>query len=69
MDRLRFEGKWDQAKGRVKDAWGTLTDDDLDRTEGTFDRGVGVIKEKTGEAVDAIERKLDDIFDKVDAKR
>ena len=56
-------------KGRVKEAWGALTDDDLDRTEGKFDRLVGTIKEKTGEAVDAIERKLDDIFDKVDAKQ
>ena len=69
MDKLQFEGKWDQAKGRVKEAWGTLTDDDLDRTEGKFDRVVGVIKEKTGDAVDAIERKLDEIFEKVDSKR
>jgi uncharacterized protein YjbJ (UPF0337 family) len=69
MDKLQFEGKWDQTKGRVKEAWGSLTDDELDRTEGKFDRVVGVIKEKTGDAVDVIERKLNDIFDKVDAKR
>jgi uncharacterized protein YjbJ (UPF0337 family) len=62
-DRLEMEGKWDQARGRVKEAWGVLTDDDLDRTEGKKDRLVGVIKEKTGESVDTIERKLRDIFD------
>jgi uncharacterized protein YjbJ (UPF0337 family) len=62
-DRLEWEGKWDQARGRVKEAWGALTDDDLDRTEGKKDRLVGVIKEKTGESVDTIERKLKDIFD------
>jgi uncharacterized protein YjbJ (UPF0337 family) len=61
-DRLELEGKWDQARGRVKEAWGALTDDDLDRTEGKKDRLVGVIKEKTGESVDTIERKLRDIF-------
>jgi uncharacterized protein YjbJ (UPF0337 family) len=61
-DRLEMEGKWDQARGRVKEAWGALTDDDLDRTEGKKDRLVGVIKEKTGESVDTIERKLRDIF-------
>ena len=55
-------GQWDQARGRVKEAWGALTDDDLDRTEGKRDRLVGVIKEKTGESVDTIERKLRDIF-------
>jgi uncharacterized protein YjbJ (UPF0337 family) len=69
MDSMKFEGKWDQMKGRVKEAWGSLTDDDLDRTEGKFDRVVGTIKEKTGEAADTIENKLRDILDKVDAKR
>jgi uncharacterized protein YjbJ (UPF0337 family) len=68
MKDLKLEGKWDQGKGRVKEAWGALTDDDLDRTEGKVDRLVGTIKEKTGEAVDAIEGKLRDIFDKIDAK-
>jgi uncharacterized protein YjbJ (UPF0337 family) len=69
MTDFKVEGKWDQAKGRVKEAWGALTDDDLDRTEGKFDRIVGTIKEKTGEAVDAIEQKLRDIFDRIDAER
>jgi uncharacterized protein YjbJ (UPF0337 family) len=57
-ERLQFEGKWDQMRGRVKEAWGALTDDDLDRTEGKWDQLVGTIKEKTGESMDAIERKL-----------
>lgn len=33
--RLEMEGKWDQARGRVKEAWGVLTDDELDRTGGS----------------------------------
>lgn len=66
---LKAEGKWDQVRGRVKEAWGSLTDDDLDRTEGKRDRLVGTIKERTGETVDAIERKLSDIFDKFDSKK
>jgi uncharacterized protein YjbJ (UPF0337 family) len=66
---LKAEGKWDQGKGRIKEAWGVLTDDDLDRTEGKFDRLVGTIKEKTGEAADVVERKLHEMFDKVDERR
>lgn len=66
--RMQFEGKWDQAKGRVKEAWGALTDDDLDRVKGNWDRLVGTIKEKTGETVETIERKLDELFDKVESK-
>jgi len=61
---LEFEGKWDQMRGRVKEAWGVLTDDDLDRTEGKRDRLVGTIKEKTGETIDVIEAKLGKLFDK-----
>lgn len=54
----QFEGKWDQMKGRVKEAWGDLTDDEVDQTEGKWDRLVGTIKEKTGEARETIEEKL-----------
>jgi uncharacterized protein YjbJ (UPF0337 family) len=62
-DRLQFEGKWDQMRGRVKEAWGVLSDDELDRTEGKWDRLVGTIKERTGEGVDAIEDRLKRMLD------
>jgi uncharacterized protein YjbJ (UPF0337 family) len=60
---MQFDGKFDQIKGRVKESWGVLTDDDFDRAEGKIDRLVGVIKEKTGEGIDAIENKLKKLFD------
>lgn len=56
--RMQFEGTWDQMRGRVKEAWGSLTDDDLDRTEGRWDQLVGTIKERTGETMESIEEKL-----------
>lgn len=62
-ERLRFEGKWDQMRGRVKEAWGSLTDDDLDRSEGKWDQLVGTIKERTGEGVDQIEDRLKRMLD------
>ena len=63
--RLEMEGKRDQARGRVKEAWGVLTDDELDRTEGKWDRLVGLIKERTGESAGDAERKLRELFDKI----
>ena len=66
---LKMEGKWDQMRGRVKEAWGALTDDDLDRTEGKWERVVGTIKDKTGESIDTIEEKLKSLFDKVDPSK
>ncbi|MGO8499833.1 CsbD family protein, partial [Rhizobium ruizarguesonis] len=34
MDWYRIEGNWKQAKGKIKDQWGKLTDDDLDQIAG-----------------------------------
>lgn len=65
---LKLEGKWDQLRGRVKEAWGALTDDDLDRTEGKLDRLVGTIKEKTGETAEMIQQKLGRLIDTVGDK-
>jgi uncharacterized protein YjbJ (UPF0337 family) len=61
---LKTEGKWENYKGRIREAWGSLTDDDLERSEGKYEQLVGTIKEKTGEATDKVEAKLKDILDK-----
>lgn len=57
--RMKWEGRWDQLKGKVKERWGDLTDDDLDVAEGNWDQLVGRIKERTGETAEDIERDLD----------
>jgi uncharacterized protein YjbJ (UPF0337 family) len=64
--RLQFEGKWDQMKGRVRESWGVLTDDDLDRTQGKWDQVVGLIKEKTGDNAEAIEQRLREMTEMMD---
>jgi len=64
--RLQFEGRWYQMKGRVRESWGVLTDDDLDRTQGKWDQVVGLIKEKTGDNAEAIERRLREMTEMMD---
>jgi uncharacterized protein YjbJ (UPF0337 family) len=54
----KWEGRWDQLKGRVKKLWGQITDDDLKKAEGDYQRTVGLIKERTGESLEEIEKKL-----------
>lgn len=58
---LKLEGKLDQLKGRIKETWGNVTDDDFKRAEGKADRLIGIIKERTGESRDKIRRRLDDM--------
>ncbi len=48
MDRLEIKGNWNEMKGKVKQHWGNLTDDDLQYTEGREDELVGRIQKKTG---------------------
>jgi uncharacterized protein YjbJ (UPF0337 family) len=57
----KMAGNWNQVKGKVKQKWGQLTDDELSEVEGNFDQLVGLVQQKTGQARDNIERILHDI--------
>jgi uncharacterized protein YjbJ (UPF0337 family) len=48
------EGATDKAKGRVKEAAGTLTGDDKLKREGKIDRGSGTVKDKVADAADKV---------------
>ena len=43
MDWNRVEGNWKQVKGKIKEKWGMLTDDDLDVINGRGDQLEGKI--------------------------
>ncbi len=48
------DGKLDDAKGRVKEAAGDLTDDDSLKNEGKVDRATGSVKDKVGDVADKV---------------
>jgi len=54
MDRLRIKGNWNELKGRIKQKWGDLTDDDLMYEEGKDDELIGKIQKKTGRTQEEI---------------
>jgi uncharacterized protein YjbJ (UPF0337 family) len=58
-----FKGQWMQLKGQIKEKWGKLTDDDLDRVSGQKDQLLGRIQERYGLAKDEAQRELDSWFD------
>ncbi len=59
-----FEGQWKQLRGRAKQAWGDLTDDDLAKVDGSYDRFVGVLQEKYGYSKEEAQQKIDSEFGK-----
>lgn len=58
MNRDQFQGNWKQVKGRIKEKWGKLTDDDLDVIAGKREQLLGRIQERHGIAKDEAERQV-----------
>ena len=59
MDNLQLKGKWNQVKGKLKEKYANLTDDDLLYEEGKEDQLWGKLQQKTGRASDEIKREVD----------
>ncbi len=53
-------GNWKQFKGKVKEQWADLTDDDLTKIEGRRDQLIGRVQERYGVAKDEAERQVKD---------
>lgn len=62
MDWNRVEGNWKQFKGKVKEQWGELTDDDLDQIAGKREQLEGKIQERYGIERDRVKRDVDDWY-------
>jgi uncharacterized protein YjbJ (UPF0337 family) len=58
-----LKGQWKELRGRMKDWWGKLTDDDVTRIEGNQDKLVGLLQQRYGYAK---ERALSEISRRID---
>jgi uncharacterized protein YjbJ (UPF0337 family) len=54
MDKLQIKGGWNELKGKIKQAYGDLTDDDLIYEEGQDDEMLGKLQKKTGKGRDEL---------------
>ncbi|RYD52757.1 MAG: CsbD family protein [Sphingobacteriales bacterium] len=54
MDKLELKGSWNETKGKMKQAYADLTDDDLVREEGKDDEFFGRLQQKLGKTKDEI---------------
>lgn len=60
MNKDEIGGNWKQLKGKAKEKWGKLTDDDMTVIEGKRDQLVGKIQERYGYAKDQAEKEVAD---------
>lgn len=54
MDKLELKGNWNMLKGKIKQSYGNLTDDDLTYEEGKEDELYGRLQQKTGKTRDEV---------------
>jgi uncharacterized protein YjbJ (UPF0337 family) len=62
MDSNRLEGSRKQIKGKVKEQWGKLTDDDLTAINGQREQLEGKIQERYGMQKDKVKQEVDNWF-------
>lgn len=60
MSELTWKGRWNQLKGKAKQQWADLTDDDLLYVEGKEDELLGRMQEKTGKTKDELKVWIDE---------
>jgi len=63
-----LKGKWNEIKGRVKEKWGKLTDDDLTAVEGKKEKLLGLLQQKYGYAKDKAEQEYKDFIGRLKGK-
>jgi uncharacterized protein YjbJ (UPF0337 family) len=61
MDKLEFKGKWNEWKGKIKQANADLNDDDLQYEEGKDDEMLGRLQQKLGKTKDDVVKWLRDL--------
>lgn len=68
MNWDQVQGKWKQCKGKAKERWGQLTDDDLDTIDGRAQQLVGKIQERYGVEKEAAEKQANEFLKSLDTE-
>ena len=59
MNKLQFKGSWNEIKGKLKQKYAQLTDDDLTYTEGKDDELIGKLQKKLGKSAEEVRQMLE----------
>jgi uncharacterized protein YjbJ (UPF0337 family) len=61
MNKLQIKGNWNEIKGKLKQKYGELTDDDLTFAEGKDDEVVGRLQQRLGKTKEEIRREIESL--------
>jgi uncharacterized protein YjbJ (UPF0337 family) len=58
VNRDTLKGQWMQIKGKVREQWGKLTDDDIDQMQGNAEQLIGKVQERYGRTREQAEQEV-----------
>jgi uncharacterized protein YjbJ (UPF0337 family) len=61
-----IEGNWDEIKGKVQTQWGKLTDNDLDKINGSYKVLAGKLQKAYGYKASEVEKEISEFFESTD---
>lgn len=64
-----FQGKWKQLRGQIQQTWGDLTNDDLDRIQGTRTEFEGLLQERYGYTRERAKQEVDNFLRTAETSR
>jgi uncharacterized protein YjbJ (UPF0337 family) len=67
LTREELQGQWTQLKGKIRERWGQITDDELQQVHGDAEQFVGFLQRKTGQSRQQIEQFVRETMDAGDS--
>ena len=64
-DNMAFDGEWNQLKGKMQKYWGTITENDADKVNGSKTRLVGLLQERLGKSRSEALEEVDNFLKKI----
>lgn len=68
MNKDTIEGNWKEVKGKLKQQWGKLTDNDITQINGSYDELEGILQKRYGYEKDRVKKEINDFVDNNDWK-
>lgn len=68
MNKHQLKGSWNEIKGKVKQKWADLTNDDLNKIDGKVDELSGTLQRKYGYTKKKADQEIDDFLNSIDKK-
>ena len=60
MTKMNLKGNWNEIKGKLKQKYGQLTDDDLTFAEGKEDELLGRLQKRLGKSKDDVRKEIEE---------